>query len=188
MNGNSAGDGNRPVWRSYIDRIEDGLNHRDFSKITENLYLGGAPGPNQAGYLRSLGIRNILSVAKECHDEWITYTHNEFNLVYVGMRDHEPLPPVLARLAITTLRDFLKRGKGKTLVHCGVGISRSPTIISLYWLAKGEVNSYEEGIQKLQALRSVVRPNRIVDHNLLQMVGSLRKRWAKNESSTVGTN
>lgn len=168
--------------RSYIDRMQDEVLCPAFSKITDSLFLGRAPEARDLDLLQKLGIKNILSVAKECHDEWIGYTMREFNVVYAGMRDHEPLPPMIAKLAITSLKEMLK--KGKTLVHCGIGVSRSPTIISLYWLALGQVDSYEEGIQKLQALRPVVRPNRIVDHNLLQMVASLRKNWSRRGSET----
>lgn len=168
--------------RSYIDRLQDETLCPAFSKITDSLFLGRAPEARDLDTLQRLGIKNILSVAKECHDEWIGYTHREFNVIYAGMRDHEPLPPLIAKLAITSLKEMLK--KGKTLVHCGIGVSRSPTIISLYWLALGQVDSYEEGIQKLQVLRPVVRPNKIVDHNLLQMVASLRKNWSRRGSET----
>lgn len=153
-----------------------------FSKITEDLYLGREPLSSDIGTLQKLGIKNILSVAKECHDEWIAYTGPNFNLVYAGMHDHTPLPPMLAKLALISLKEMLK--KGKTLVHCGIGVSRSPTIIALYWYARGEVDSYGEGIEKLQALRSVVCPNRIVDHNLMQMVNTLREKWSNKGAGT----
>ena len=174
--------------RDWWTGVRGRINFQDdplcpaFSKITDDLYLGRCPEARDIDRLKSLGIRNILSVAKECHVEWVGYDGPNFNLVYVGMHDHQPLPPLMAKLALTALKEMLK--KGRTLVNCGIGVSRSPTIISLYWLAMGEVESYEEGIQKLQALRSVVRPNRIVDHNLLQMVASLRQNWSRKGSET----
>jgi protein-tyrosine phosphatase len=155
-----------------------------FSKITENLFLGPEPTAQDADTLRNLGIKNILSVAKECHDEWIGY-EGKFNLVYVGMHDHSPLPPWLAKQALTTLREMLKRGK--TLVHCGIGVSRSPTTIALYWYAIGETDSVAEGIQRLQKIRPCVAPNRIVDDNLMQMVFALRRRWAKGTTGIDST-
>ena len=169
-------------FQSYIDRVDDRLVERSISKITNRLYLGGAP--SDVSKLYKLGIKNVLSVAKECHDEVRGYDGG-INLEYVGMRDHSPLSPWMAKQAILTLREMLKRGK--TLVHCGIGVSRSPTIIALYWYAMGEVDSVAQGVRKLKEIRSCVSPNRIVDDNLMQMVESLRKNWARPRRSRKGS-
>lgn len=144
------------------------------------LFLSGAPGVEDANRLRALGIENILSVAAECHNEWAGY-HDGFRLAHLGLHDHVPMPPWLAVLAVRTL-DALVRD-GPTLIHCGIGVSRSPTVLALWLWATRQTPSLTAGIARLQRLRPCVRPNAIVDDAVLAAVGRLRDRWARGVGS-----
>lgn len=144
------------------------------TRVAPGLFLGGAPGPEDAGRLRDLGVRNILSVAAECHNAWAGY-HGGFRLAHVGLHDHVLMPPWLAVLAVRALDGMVR--DGPTLVHCGVGISRSPTVLALWWWATGQSPSLAEGVARLRRLRPCVAPNRIVDEAVLAAVGRLRDEW-----------
>ena len=167
--------------RLFNTGIGDGysVSVSEISKVGPGLFLSGEPRREDAGRLRDLGIRNVLSVARECHDEWIGY-ECDLQLAHIGFRDHVAMPAWLAVQAVRTLDAMLRAGP--TLVHCGVGISRSPTVIALYWWASGKTTSHAEGVAKLQKLRSCVRPNDIVDEDVLAAVGRLRKAWMGHEA------
>jgi protein-tyrosine phosphatase len=168
---------NELIYRSSDPKIK-------FTKITPRLYLSGEPCKSDVLWLVSKGIKNVLSVAKECHDTCIGYG-DALKLVHVGFRDHVPMEPWLVLSAMHTLKAMLKNGP--TLVHCGVGISRSPTTIALYWYAKGITNSIEEGVQKLVEKRPCVAPNKIVDEKVIEVVEDLRAKWAKSKSDSDAT-
>lgn len=151
------------------------------SEIEPNLlYLSGAP--RMAQHLHKLRIKNVLNVAKEIFDSCIDY-HDDIKVVHFPFRDHIPMEPWLVREALVTLRGMLQTGP--TLVHCGVGISRSPTTIALYFYAIGRFATVQEGVEYLQSKRECVRPNRIVDAKVMQAVDELKKEWSDTRKLEV---
>jgi len=125
--------------------------------------------------LEELGITGVISVARECPDEHLEYA-NGIRKAHFGFRDHVIMDHGMVEAAVSTVRAFLRHGR--VLVHCGVGISRSPTIIALYRMAMGEEETYEGAIDRLKKRRPCVRPNRVVDDGVLQMIENLRRKWA----------
>ena len=162
------------VVQTYYDRICEATGV--ISKVGPGLFLSGAPSRSAAPELRRLGVKNVLSVARECHDEWIGY-ECDLQLAHLGFRDHVAMPPWLAVQAVRTLDAMMRNGP--TLVHCGIGVSRSPTVIALWWWATGRTTSHVEGVAKLRRLRPCVAPNAIVDEAVLAAVGRLRKAWTR---------
>lgn len=160
-----------------------GPSLHEISRVGPGLFLSGEPDRDDAERLRDLGIRNVLSVARECHDEWIGYDA-AFQLVHLGFRDHLPIPPWLAVEVVRVLAALVRAGP--TLVHCAMGVSRSPTAIALYWWASGQAASHAEAVARLQRLRPCVRPNAIVDGAVLAAVGRLRREWAEERKQRKG--
>ena len=156
-------------WRESLWN-EEGL--REVSPVGGGLYLSGDYFNDKD--LSDLRVRNVMSVARECADTKIN--SHRVNLVHFGFRDQVIMDIGMVEAALRSLRAMLRRGT--TLVHCGMGISRSPTIIALYWMAVGKVATYEEGIERLKKVRPCVRPNRLVDERVLKVVEKLRRAWA----------
>ena len=146
------------------------------TRVGPRLFLSGAPGREDAERLRALGVTGILSVARECGDEWAAYEPG-LHLVHFGFRDHEPLPAALAVATVRTLAALL--AEGPTLVHCGIGVSRSPTFVALYLWATRQARSHPEAVARLRRLRPCVAPNAIVDEAVLAAVARLRGEWGR---------
>lgn len=146
---------------------------REMSLVEDGLYLSGDYFDHKT--LRECGIHNVMSVARESRDTGFMYVP-WLRLTYFGFPDHEIMDLGMVEAALRTLR--ILRKNGTTLVHCGMGISRSPTIIALYWMAEGKVATYEEGIETLKKMRPCVRPNNLVDERVLKVVERLRREWA----------
>ncbi len=152
------------AWEACKDEITD---------VGGGLFLSAVPRAND---LRDLGIKNVLNVAREQGDNHLCY--GNFNVAHFFIEDGVPMNPMMVRSALKTLREMHR--KGSTVVHCGMGVSRSPTIIALYWYARGEVDSLEEGIEILQRVRPCVSPNYIVDKKVMRAVDGLRRMWTKH--------
>jgi len=127
--------------------------------------------------LEDRGITGVISVARECPNARLEYA-NGLRRAHFGFRDHVIMDQGMVEAAVSTVRAFLRHGK--VLVHCGVGISRSPTIIALYRMAMGEEKTYKGAIAHLKKKRPVVRPNKVVDDGVIQTVEILRRKWAED--------
>lgn len=148
----------------------------EYAKLSDvggGLFLSGDYFTRQD--LEDLGIAGVVSVARECPDAHLEYA-DKIRKAHFGFRDHVIMDHGMVEAAVSTVRAFLRHGN--VLVHCGVGISRSPTIIALYRMAMGEAKNYEEAIARLQKDRPCVQPNRVVDDGVFNMIKNLRRKWA----------
>lgn len=143
------------------------------SNVGGGLYLSGDH--FTLADLEEKGITGVISVARECPDSHLEYVQR-IRKAHFGFRDHVIMDHGMVEAAVSTVRAFLRHGK--VLVHCGVGISRSPTIIALYRMAMGEEETYEKAIARLKRRRPVVRPNKVVDEGVISLIHALRRRWA----------
>lgn len=151
----------------------------EVSPVTDlggGLYLGGMPTAEELVAFERNGVHNILSVAKECPDD-IEYL-SPFVVAHFGFRDRRPMEPWLAVLALRSLGAMCERGP--TFVHCGAGISRSPSIVALYWWAARKFPTVSAALSRLKLLRPVVSPHPEIFHEpLLRAVRRLRGSWSR---------
>jgi len=141
--------------------------------VAPGLFLSGEP--DESGPLIVRGIQNVLAVAQECPD-WHLRGVPGLRIAHVGFEDWVPMPRAQTTRVLRTLRELLQRGP--TLVHCGIGVSRSPSVIALYWIATGVVRTFAEGVARLQALRPCVAPNDVAREAAQGVAWRLRQEWA----------
>lgn len=95
-------------------------------EILPGLFLGDRGDARDRGRLRSHGITHIVNCSKElpCHFE------AEFD--YLSLRMEDPDPAFADKIA--AFREFMDEGRqrGKVMVHCTGGVSRSPAVILAY--------------------------------------------------------
>jgi predicted protein tyrosine phosphatase len=92
-------------------------------KIHEHLFISGGFEANEYPVLRNLGITAIVNLIEDYGDTvdpTVAYLHEPIS-------DGEPIPEA----TLTTIYAFLDEHlpKGKVLVHCGLGLSRSAGIV-----------------------------------------------------------
>lgn len=136
------------------------------SKITESIWLGSYKDSSYHDELTKLGITHILNVAKECsHDNGVqNIIVKKFNIV-----DHSDSN---IHLIFDEAHKFINEcleSKGKILIHCQQGISRSTTVLISYLMKYGFISldntkyepsgSYESVSQYVRSCRSIVSPN-----------------------------
>ena len=99
--------------------------------IQENLYIGGYwPGLNFT-QLKKIGITAIVNLME---DSPYNPRHLGFAYLHKGFPDDTYIPHIYLEEILTFIELNLK-SKGKVLVHCSMGISRSGGIICA-WLLK----------------------------------------------------
>ena len=159
------------LWRGAYDG-----GYREIDLVEDGLYLSGDSFTVED--LRRRKIRAVISVARECPDDRLAMD-GSIQSTHFAFPDHVIMNLGMVESALRTLRALRRRGT--VLVHCGIGVSRSPTIIALFWMAEGKVESYEEGIAKLKRIRPCVSPNRIVDGSVIGVVKRLRREWVGSD-------
>ena len=136
------------------------------SKITESIWLGSYKDSSCHDELSKMGITHILNVAKECsHDNDVqNIIVKKFDIVDHSDSDIHSIFDEAHKFINECLES-----KGKILIHCQQGISRSTTVLISYLMKYGFVSlddtkyepfgSYESVSQYVRSRRSIVSPN-----------------------------
>jgi dual specificity phosphatase 12 len=78
--------------------------------------------------------------------------------------------------------NFIKRGR--TLIHCAAGISRSPTILAAYLMRKDKV-THRQALRRIAKKRPCISPNPGFIEQLKQFEDDLKQK--SNASDTEAT-
>jgi protein-tyrosine phosphatase len=81
------------------------------------------------------------------------------NYVHIPIEDESPLPAGQFDSIMDALTENIRWGK--VLLHCGVGISRAPSLAAAYMDAVGYKN-YDVAIEEIRQLRSIINPSMIL--------------------------
>jgi protein-tyrosine phosphatase len=122
------------------------------TKIFERLYLGDARDAEHLAVSNPQGITTVISVVggrNRGKADGIEYVHLSFD-------DAETVPPAKFEKALTAIREHIR--KGKVLVHCEIGSSRSPVLVALYMHVVG-YKDFHQALAELHELRPVVAPS-----------------------------
>jgi protein-tyrosine phosphatase len=117
--------------------------------IDGELYISNYLASKQYDVLKSLGIKQILSIGKELPE----HKSSDFKTLHIKI-DDSPYENIYRYF--DTANNFIKQGP--TLVHCYAGISRSASIIIAY-LMKEKKMSLKQAVETLKKSRLVINPN-----------------------------
>jgi protein-tyrosine phosphatase len=125
----------------------------NYDSIIDNIYIGNYATALDLSLLKSLGITHILVVGKNMKelfvDEFIYKTIPLYDSDYTNITKY-----------FDESNEFIRNGyeKGKILIHCGHGISRSVSLVMAY-LIKCKEMSYSEVKLFVKSKRKVAQPN-----------------------------
>jgi len=166
------------LWNSEYDGWAE--IHK-ITQITPTLFLGGEAGV-AASRLLALGIKGVLNVAKEIHD--VFRYGEDLASVHFPFKDRIEMAPWMVEEALRCLKAMEK--SGPVYVHCGVGVSRSPTILGLYLFATGRAKSLPDALRILEEKRPCVNPSRdLMTPEVWAVAVRLKKNWAKKNQKAV---
>lgn len=129
----------------------------DFSAITDSLYVGTAPHPEDYDTLRELGVNLVLNMRV---DRWpYPDRHNPpMRSLWLPTFDFPllPIPIKTLRRGVSTALEILAAG-GKVYVHCRAGVHRSVAMAAAILIGQGY--SAPEAMQLLKERRPVADPD-----------------------------
>ena len=129
----------------------------DFSQITEQLYMGTTPGPDDYEMLRGLGIQLVINMRF-----LLGRPPADRNpaVRYMRLRTADnrwwPIPAAVLMRGARAGLEVLRRG-GKVYVHCSRGRHRSAAMAAAILIAEGR--SPEEAMLLIKARRVAAEPD-----------------------------
>lgn len=132
-------------------------------EILPFLYLGSAYHAARRDMLDALGITALLNVSSDCPNHF--EGHYQYKCIPVE-DSHKADISSWFMVAIEYI-DAVKDCRGRVLVHCQAGISRSATICLAYLMMKKRVR-LEEAFEFVKQRRSIISPNFSFMGQLLQ--------------------
>jgi len=119
------------------------------SQITPDVYITNVLGASNYNALRSLGITQILTVGSELS----RHTDPRFKTMYIKIADDSDEN---IKKYFNSTFNFIKRGR--TVVHCAAGKSRSVTIVAAYLMRLNGWTS-DQALSHIWERRNIINPN-----------------------------
>ena len=131
-----------------------------FNRITQDVYLGSRPTPEQIDLLKKAGITHIVSCLNLERQETVAFLADDFQTLFLPVRDaiNEDLAAVLPTFFAFVADAQTSDSKAKILVHCEVGVSRSASLV-LALLMTRQRKSFIDAYSELRLQRAKVLPN-----------------------------
>jgi len=130
---------------------------KKMDEIIESLYLTSRMTAQNAQTLEYYKITHILTVAQEIDLSKLA-SHMSIKYLKIAAEDEEKFP---LYLYFDEMADFINeslQNQGRILVHCALGVSRSPSAIMTY-LIKYKKKTMDEALKFVKNKRSLVQPN-----------------------------
>lgn len=122
----------------------------EIDKITDKVYLGNYDGQRDKQKLNDIGITSVLI----CGNYFQRFYPNEY-IYYELEIDDTTSQNIIDYFDDTFL--FIERSY-KVFVHCGSGVSRSPSFVIAYLMKKNDWR-YEEAYKFVEDKRRIIDPN-----------------------------
>lgn len=140
--------------------------------VDQNIYIGNYGDATNKGFLKSLGITHIVNCASEIENAF----PQAFAYYNLYMNDNqEEFVSHLFNPVLLWIQEAVK--KGRVLIHCAAGISRSATIIVAYLADKYNL-PIPEALGFLRHKYRMANPNQNYFRQLLE--------WKQQEQNSSG--
>jgi len=138
----------------YKDKEEQAKYDNVASKITENIYIGNKNTSVMKKYLKEIGITHIVRVGEGLEDHY----KKDFDYLSIDIWDNTESNIYPYFEPVIWFIDKCIKNKGKVLVHCYMGKSRSVTLVCCY-LMKKENYDTNKALEIIKKHRDIADPN-----------------------------
>jgi protein-tyrosine phosphatase len=125
------------------------------TQIWERLFLGDRNDAEYLGKTNPVGITTVISV---CEDR-VLRRNPSVNYVHVPIADATPITVGQFDSVIDAIAENIRRGK--VLLHCGSGVSRSP-IMTAAWMHICGYKNIDVTLVEIRKLRPIIQPSSIL--------------------------
>jgi protein-tyrosine phosphatase len=125
------------------------------TQIWERLFVGGLTDAERLARGNPNNIDTVISLCEEC----VASKRPGVNYIRIAIEDDYPLPVGQFDSIIDAIAENIRWGT--VLLHCGVGLSRSPCLAAAYMHCVGYRN-VDAAIEEIRAMRSFINPSQIL--------------------------
>lgn len=134
------------------------------NKIIDRIYIGNYQSADMLNYRNPEGITHVLNCTPDAHRGL-----RDFDVRQLDIDDGFEIPVDIIRFAISTIADAI-HAKGKILVHCHAGVSRSVSLVCAYLMSCGF--SWDDALQFVRARRSQAFPHPNIERSIKHYFGN----------------
>lgn len=145
--------------RTFADKLyrwTHGISNPKYSKITENIMIGGQPSEKGLDRLKNKGISLLINLRDEFDYRELIDT-NKIKYIYLPTEDDHPISLENMKTGIDEIKSEIENG-GKVYIHCLEGLGRSVALLAAYFMKEKNL-SYQESIEKIKAKRPFINPS-----------------------------
>lgn len=126
--------------------------------LPPSLYLGPCSAASNQAFLTANGVTHVLSVGATPAKKVDGVTYHRLSLNDSTSSSITKVSDEACKIIDGAISPKGKGGKGKILVHCSAGISRSPTLVTAY-LMRAHGMSLKAALRQVLRARPQVSPN-----------------------------
>ncbi|XP_078700353.1 uncharacterized protein LOC144927093 isoform X10 [Branchiostoma floridae x Branchiostoma belcheri] len=135
------------------------ISHTSYNEVFPNIFIGDQTGAKNFHELKRMGVTHILNAAHWYWSRPVELMYREMGVEYLGiMADNSEMFDLSRYFYRAGNFISLAKKRGKVLVHCAVGFSRSPTLVVAYLMLYHRMSA-QEALKTIRAKR-MIGPNR----------------------------
>lgn len=121
------------------------------TQLNDQLFLGSCLEATNTAALDAAGITTVCNLSKDHYDTDIKFRYHQF-----GQDDKVPVPPAVIEKFLMWMDERVAAGD-KILIHCQMGISRTPAFAIAWFLHKAGANKDTDLIELWSDVEDQVR-------------------------------
>ncbi len=145
--------------KTFADKLyrwTHGISNPKYSRITENIMIGGQPSEKGLDRLLSKGITLIINLRDEFDYKDLIDT-SSVKYIYLPTVDDSSISKENLKSGIKEIKNEIEKG-GIVYIHCLEGLGRSVALLAAYFMNEKNL-SYKESIEKIKTKRPFINPS-----------------------------
>ncbi|MGO9336136.1 MAG: dual specificity protein phosphatase family protein [Terracidiphilus sp.] len=122
------------------------------TEVWERLYIGSLADAERLADGNPHGISTVISLSEIP----VERNRRDINYVHLPIEDDEPVPVQQFDAIMVALTECIRRGT--VLLHCGVGVSRAPSLAAAYMDAVGCMG-IDSALDEIRKIRPFIHPS-----------------------------
>ncbi len=118
------------------------------TRVWERLFVGSLQDAERLSRNNPIQIATVISLSEQC----VEHKAEDVRYIHLPIEDAEPVPMRQFNAVMDAMA--MNIGKGIVLLHCGLGVSRAPTLTAAFLHRTGYKN-FDSAIEEIRHLRPI---------------------------------